>query len=1274
MTNERKTKAELLSELKRLRTRLKTLQKSGENRERTEQALRESEHRYRVIFENVEDVYYETTLDGTIREVSPSIERLSKGQYRREDLIGKSMSEFYSDPGQRRALLDAIQEQGSVTDYEITLKSRDGSEVSCAISSRVRCDAQGRPEKIVGSLRDITERKRAESALSESEETMRYIIKHDPNAIAVYDRDLHYIAVSDRYLSDYNVKEADVIGRHHYEVFPEMPEKWKEVHGRCLAGATERNDDDSFERPDGSITYNRWECRPWYRVDGTIGGMITYTEVTTERKKAEQALRESEEKFRTVFDSANVGKSITLPTGEINANKALCEMLGYSRDELKGKRWQDLTPAEEIEAISRALQPLISGEKDSARFNNHYIHKNGSAIWTDVSTTMVRDVSGRPLHFITTVIDVTRQKEAESELRESEAFIKAVMDNLPIGVAVNSVDPDVKFEYMNDNFLKFYRTSREALANPGAFWDVVYEDPEFRESIKQRVLADNASGDPARMQWVDVPITRSGEPTTYITASNTSIPHRSLVISSVWDVTERKRAEHELQASKLLLQIAGRMAQLGGWSVDLRNNRVLWSDEVAAIHEMPPGYSPRVEEGIDFYAPEWKERIKEVFGACVREGKPYDEEMEIITARGRRVWVRTKGEATRDESGKITRVQGAFQDITDRKQTEEALRASKEHYRKLADNFPNGTVTTYDRDLHLKFVAGNELSELGAYPETYLGKTFQELAPPETFAIAEPHLRAAFNGRESSYETPYWGDRHYLVSAAPLRSADGSINEIMVVSWNITESKRAAEALRQSEEKWKSLVHNSPDYIALHDREARYLFLNRYAEGFSEKDIRGKSAYDFVLPESREAYRAAFETCVRTMTKQHLEYHAPGNSAGASMYEGTFVPIVGSGKEINVLVVARDITTRKRAEESLKQALDWQEALFEGSRDAIFVSDENSRFVAVNDAASILTGYSREQLLTMTIPDLHDHPDLQAYSAFHRRIVEGEDLLTEARILRGDGVKVDTEFNNKRVFIAGKLYMHTSARDITGRKLAEKHLLATQQQLHLLAGHLQSVREEERKHLAQEFHDQLGQTLTAVKMDLSMLLRKSADVSNVLSRSVISLSVESMQIMVDKAIAIIREILSELRPELLDQLGIVPTLEWEAEKFQRHSGIPCSFSSAVEEITLDARKSIALYRIFQEAMTNVTRHAKATSVDVVLRRGNNELVLEIRDDGVGIPADAEHKAGSFGLIGMRERAIMLGGVLEIHGVEGKGTLVGVRVPLEETTSMEGAGL
>ncbi len=183
-------------------------------------------------------------------------------------------------------------------EYEISIVRKDGEvRYLDVLREEILWDNERQFQVIYN---DITESKQAELQLKESEEIMRYIIKHDPNAIAVYDRNLRYIAVSNRYLQDYNVKETDIIGKHHYEVFPEMPQRWKDVHTRCLAGAIERNDDDYFERPDSSITYNRWECRPWYKSDGEIGGMITYTEVTTERKATEEELRASRLQLRAL--------------------------------------------------------------------------------------------------------------------------------------------------------------------------------------------------------------------------------------------------------------------------------------------------------------------------------------------------------------------------------------------------------------------------------------------------------------------------------------------------------------------------------------------------------------------------------------------------------------------------------------------------------------------------------------------------------------------------------------------------------------------------------------------------------------------------------------------------------------------------------------------------------------------------------------------------------------------------------------------------------------
>ena len=247
--------------------------------------------------------------DGTLLVWNDAAQAISG--YKKADVVGKNTvwKQLYPDNAYRKKVTIEIERiigrDTLLENFETEIRCADGSIKTIVWNTRSLRDAGGKVTGYIAIGRDITGPKRMEKKLSESEKMMRYIVKFDPNAIAVYDRDLHYIAVSDRYLQDYNVKEKDLIGKHHYEVFPEMPQKWKEVHQRCLAGAVEQNDDDFFERPDGSITYNRWKCIPWYQSDRSIGGIITYTEVTTERKRTEERLRESERKFREIFNNIN---------------------------------------------------------------------------------------------------------------------------------------------------------------------------------------------------------------------------------------------------------------------------------------------------------------------------------------------------------------------------------------------------------------------------------------------------------------------------------------------------------------------------------------------------------------------------------------------------------------------------------------------------------------------------------------------------------------------------------------------------------------------------------------------------------------------------------------------------------------------------------------------------------------------------------------------------------------------------------------------------------
>ncbi len=192
--------------------------------------------------------------------------------------------------------------------------------------------------------------------------------------------------------------------------------------------------------------------------------------------------------------------------------------------------------------------PLVMSFEDGLiHISERAARINGRMSYFEITSSPIKDSTGKIIAGIEVVRDISKRKKAEDKLRESETFTRTVLDNLPIGIAVNSVDPNVTFNYMNNNFPACYKTTKEKLAEPDAFWDSVYEDPKFRKEIKKRVLDDCSSGDQERMYWVDVPIARKGEETTFITARNIPIPDKHLMISTVWDVTKRKQVEQALE-------------------------------------------------------------------------------------------------------------------------------------------------------------------------------------------------------------------------------------------------------------------------------------------------------------------------------------------------------------------------------------------------------------------------------------------------------------------------------------------------------------------------------------------------------------------------------------------------------------------------------------------------------------------------------------------------------------------------------------------------------
>jgi two-component system sensor histidine kinase UhpB len=242
--------------------------------------------------------------------------------------------------------------------------------------------------------------------------------------------------------------------------------------------------------------------------------------------------------------------------------------------------------------------------------------------------------------------------------------------------------------------------------------------------------------------------------------------------------------------------------------------------------------------------------------------------------------------------------------------------------------------------------------------------------------------------------------------------------------------------------------------------------------------------------------------------------------------------------------------------------------------------------------------------------------------------------------------------------------------DITRQKNAEEQLTRSLNNLRALSAHLQAVREEERAKIARELHDDLGQMLTALQIDLSLLSQKLSEPSASVHPQKLIQEIDAMCSMADQTIQSLHRIATELRPAVLDHLDLKEALEWQAFEFQAHSKIECDFVSNVKTIDMDRDSATALFRIVQETLSNVEWHSRATRVAIKLEEEDNHLTIEISDNGRGIVEEEIADRKSLGLLGIKERAALLGGDLSISGVPGQGTRVRVRVLLKRKTASE----
>jgi PAS domain S-box-containing protein len=473
--------------------------------------------------------------------------------------------------------------------------------------------------------------------------------------------------------------------------------------------------------------------------------------------------------------------------------------------------------------------------------------------------------------------------------------------------------------------------------------------------------------------------------------------------------------------------------------------------------------------------------------------------------------------------------------------------------------------------------------------------------------------------------------------------------------------------LLKTEERWTATLGSIGEAVIAADSEGRVTFLNPVAAaltGWKPEEAENQPVGDVFKIINEKSGMSADDEVLQVLENRQILTVA--NNVALITRDGREIPVEHSaapilaseGKVIGVVLVFRDVAERRQEQIATAE----QAALLELTQDSVFVIDMEGAVLFWSRGAEAMLGYTKAQAAGKIAHDLLCTEFAQSFSEIKAELM---------RTGHWEGDLIKTAQDGRRIVVSGRWALQWGKRDqaprvlvinsdITERKRGEESLVLQREQLRALAERLQWVREEDRKRVARDLHDQIGQILTAIKMDMTWMTRHLPK-SEV---QVLARLDESIQLIND-GVKAVRAICSGLRPGVLDDLGLAAAIEWQASEFASRNGVQCEVSVPPVDLHLNGDRATATFRIFQECLTNVIRHAQAKSVRVALCQEEESILLVVEDDGIGFcDSGFSNSVGSLGLLGMKERAQFCGGDVDISSSPGKGTTVTVRVPVD----------
>lgn len=622
---------------------------------------------------------------------------------------------------------------------------------------------------------------------------------------------------------------------------------------------------------------------------------------------------------------------------------------------------------------------------------------------------------------------------------------------------------------------------------------------------------------------------------------------------------------------------------------------------------------------------------------------------------------------------------GFIRDISGRKKSEEALRISNERFGLIAEA-TNDAV--WDHDLiKNKTWGNNKLYKLyGSEPdkEQINFEMFIERIHPDQRNGIKERLSNAIKNSETSvseifqFKTASGTYRTFFDRATIQYNSAGAAVRILGSMHDITESENAQKAILESEERYRVLVENAPEALVVLDFETqKFVSVSDSASslfGLPKEELLKLGPIELspeYQPDGRPSADAAKDYIIKAVNgeKSSFEWTHIRNDGTAIQCELWLVKLPSESKTL-IRGSIIDISERKHAEQKIYQSEQKYKLLFYNNPLPMWMTTlPGLDIIDVNDAAIKQYGYSREEFLKLNTRQLRPVEDVETFLKEVDKMQPDIINIRNWRHQKKDGTVIQVETYSHQIMYEGQRAWLGLSHDVTEKNEAKELLQQSYEDIRQLASNLQSIREEERTNIAREIHDELGQQLTGLKMDLHWLIKKISnneqEIQNKLGESVE---------LINATIATVRKISTDLRPSILDDLGLIAALEWQAKEFQKRSGTKVEFINNAGNISIEPEVATAIFRIFQELLTNIARHANATFVQVELKKNERNLYFSLNDNGVGFDPDSIKNKKTLGLLGIKERSLLLGGTYEIKSAPGKGSVTNISVPVNFITN------